>query len=157
MFERRVIMHSTCENTKINHNRMCQHIAQSITHVFPIFFDRTGLLLGATMPYQNTHLLFIEKDNGVLDCDWGGVEGKGKRVEGHPKGASMLFHQYIYYGLPILIMIFWQGWRMLDWDWGGIGKMGVGKGVGTPEGYFHEISSIYLLRFARFEFLNFSE
>ena len=35
--------------------------------------------------------------------------------------------------------------------------MGVGKGVGTPKGYFHEISSIYLLRFARFEFLNFSE
>ena len=30
--------------------------------------------------------------------------------------------------------------------------MGEGEGGGTPEGYFLEISSIYLLRFARFDY-----
>ena len=85
---------------------MCQHMAKSVTYVFPIFFDKTGLLLGATMPYQDTHLLFIEADNGVLNCDWGGVGVKERwgrgRVEGHLKGTSLKFHQYIYYGLPVL-------------------------------------------------------
>ena len=92
-------MHSTRENTKINHYRMCQHMAQSVTRVFPIFFDKRGLILGATMLYQDTYIYSLR---GIMQC-WTMIGGGGRgemRVVGHPKGNFMKFDQYVFTGCP---------------------------------------------------------
>ena len=58
-----------------NSNLMCTWQPSHRPRVFPIFCDKRGLVLGATAISRHVHI-FIERDNAMLDYDWGGSRGK---------------------------------------------------------------------------------